>query len=67
MEAYKMNYTVTLPSYSVGTDCYKEIPWVTRHFGKKAVVVGGKTAMEKAKGHYGQFDSAAKYVDPRQE
>ena len=49
MEAYKMNYTVTLPSYSVGTDCYKEIPWVTRHFGKKAVVVGGKTAMEKAK------------------
>ena len=25
------------------------------------------TAMEKAKGHYGQFDSAAKYVDPRQE
>ena len=25
------------------------------------------TALEKAKGHYGQFDSAAKYVDPRQE
>ena len=25
------------------------------------------TAMEKAKGHYGQFDNAAKYVDPRQE
>ena len=25
------------------------------------------TAVEKAKGHYGQFDSAAKYVDPRQE
>lgn len=49
METYKMNYTVTLPSYSVGIDCYKEIPWVTRHFGKKAVVVGGKTAMEKAK------------------
>ena len=24
-------------------------------------------AMEKAKGHYGQFDNAAKYVDPRQE
>ena len=25
------------------------------------------TALEKAKGHYGQFDNAAKYVDPRQE
>ena len=24
-------------------------------------------ALEKAKGHYGQFDNAAKYVDPRQE
>ena len=24
-------------------------------------------ALEKAKGHYGQFDSAAKYIDPRQE
>ena len=25
------------------------------------------TALEKAKGHYGQFDNAAKYIDPRQE
>ena len=24
-------------------------------------------ALEKAKGHYGQFDDAAKYIDPRQE
>ena len=24
-------------------------------------------ALEKAKGHYGQFDSAAKYIDPREE
>ena len=24
-------------------------------------------AMEKAKGHHGQFDNAAKYIDPRQE
>ena len=24
-------------------------------------------AMEKAKGHYGQWDNAAKYIDPRQE
>ena len=25
------------------------------------------TALEKAKGHYGQFDGAAKYIDPRHE
>ena len=25
------------------------------------------TALEKTKGHYGQWDSAAKYIDPRQE
>ena len=24
-------------------------------------------AMEKAKGHYGQFENAAKYIDPRHE
>lgn len=32
---------------------------------KKGVDAG--EALEKAKGHYGQFDSAAKYIDPRQE
>ena len=41
-------YTLYLPSYSVGTECYKEVPQVTRRYGTKAVVVGGKTAMEKA-------------------
>ena len=24
-------------------------------------------ALNKAKGHYGQWDTAAKYIDPRQE
>lgn len=43
------NYSIFLPSYSVGEDCYKEIAYVTRKFGKKAVVIGGKTAMEKVK------------------
>ncbi|MCD8036351.1 MAG: iron-containing alcohol dehydrogenase family protein [Clostridiales bacterium] len=42
-------YHIFIPNYSVGVDCYKEIPWVTRKYGKKAVVIGGKTAMEKAK------------------
>ena len=44
-----MTYNEFLPSYSIGDDCYKEIPYVTRRYGKKAVVIGGKTAMEKAK------------------
>ena len=43
------HYSVFLPSYSVGQDCYNEIPEVTRRLGRKSVVVGGKTAMEKAK------------------
>lgn len=43
------NYSVFLPSYSVGTDCYKELPYVTRKYGKNAVVIGGKTAMLKAR------------------
>lgn len=43
------NYTEFLPNYTVGEDCYKEIPSIVERFGKKAVVVGGHTAMEKAK------------------
>ena len=43
------SYSVFLPSYSVGPDCYREIPYVTRKYGTKAVVIGGKTAMQKAK------------------
>lgn len=31
------NYSIFLPSYSVGEECYKEIPYVTRKYGKKAV------------------------------
>lgn len=42
-------YNVSLPNYSIGPDCYSEIPYVARNFGKKAVVVGGVTAMSKAK------------------
>lgn len=42
-----MSYNEFLPSYSIGDDCYKEIPYVTRRYGKTAVVIGGKTAMER--------------------
>ena len=42
------NYSVFLPSYSIGVDSYKRIPYVTRRYGKKVVVIGGKTAISKA-------------------
>ena len=29
--------------------------------------IDANEALEKAKGHYGQWDYAAKYIDPRQE
>ena len=44
-----MSYSVYLPNYSIGEDCYKELPYVARNYGKKAVVIGGKTAMAKSK------------------
>ena len=37
-----------LPSYTVGTEAYGAVADVTRRFGRTAVVIGGKTAMEKA-------------------
>lgn len=40
--------TTYMSSYTVGVDAYNEVPNVVRRFGKTAVVIGGKTAMEKA-------------------
>ncbi|HWR41050.1 MAG TPA: iron-containing alcohol dehydrogenase family protein, partial [Patescibacteria group bacterium] len=36
-------------SYTVGTDAYKNIPTICEPYGTKAVVIGGKRAMEAAK------------------
>ena len=47
--SFKTNYSLFLPSYSVGADCYREIETVVKPYGRRAVVIGGKTAMEKAK------------------
>lgn len=44
-----VNYSIFLPSYSVGADCYNEIPSIIRKYGKKVAVIGGKTAIEKSK------------------
>ena len=43
-----MSYSLCLPAWSIGTDCYKEIYKYTHHYGKKVAVIGGKTAMAKA-------------------
>ncbi|MGN1136141.1 MAG: iron-containing alcohol dehydrogenase family protein [Oscillospiraceae bacterium] len=42
------NYSMTLPNYTIGEKAYEQIPTFCGRFGGKAVIVGGKTAMEKA-------------------
>lgn len=42
-----MSYTNCLPGWTVGND-YKEVYNIVRRYGSKAVIIGGKTALEKA-------------------
>ena len=44
------SYSLYLPSYTIGPDCYKEIPAIVKRYGKKIVLVGGKTALFDALG-----------------
>ena len=39
------NYSIYLPSYSIGTDVYKKIPEVCTPYGTKIIAVGGHKAM----------------------
>lgn len=43
------NQTIYLPNYTVGENAYEKIGYITKAYGKKAIVIGGKTAIEKAK------------------
>lgn len=43
------NYSISLPSYSIGDRVYDKIGEICSPFGSKAVCVGGKTAMSKVK------------------
>lgn len=43
------NYSVFPVSYTVGPDAYKKIPEYCRIYGTKAVVLGGETAISKAR------------------
>lgn len=42
------NYSMTLPDYTIGEQAYANIDAVCSVRGKTAVIIGGKTAMEKA-------------------
>lgn len=42
-------YTEYLPAYTIGSDAYSHIQTVCKGYGNTAVVIGGKTALEKAR------------------
>lgn len=42
------NYSVFMPQYSVGPDCYDQIGSIVSPYGKKVTIIGGKTALSKA-------------------
>ncbi len=43
------NYSIIIPSYTVGPEAYAKIPEYTRIYGRKAVVIGGRKAMKAAR------------------
>ena len=43
------NYSILVPSYTVGTQAYRQIPEYCRPYGKTAVVLGGEKAMAAAR------------------
>lgn len=50
MGSFKVNnYSISLPSYSIGSDVYKKIEEICSAYGKKIICIGGKTAMSKAR------------------
>lgn len=47
---YMENYSVIIPSYTVGPEAYNKIPEFCSLYGNKAVVIGGQKAMAAAGG-----------------
>ena len=43
------NYSISLPSYSIGDNVYDKICEICLPFGKKAICIGGKTAISKVR------------------
>ena len=44
-----MGFTFNYPNYTIGTDAYSHIEEVCLKYGKTAVVIGGETAISKAR------------------
>lgn len=43
-----MGYSLCLPAWSIGEDCYDGIYDIVKRYGKTAVIIGGNTARQKA-------------------
>ena len=43
------NYSIIIPSYTVGPEAYKEIPKYCKQWGRRAVAIGGHKAMAAAR------------------
>lgn len=42
------DYTLVLPAFTIGADAYSTVGRITKPFGRKVVIIGGKTALSKA-------------------
>lgn len=45
------NYSILIPSYTVGPKAYEKIYDYCHVYGKKAIVIGGARAMEIGRAH----------------
>ena len=46
------NYSMHLPSYSIGSRVYDKIPEICEPYGTKVIAIGGHKAINAAKGQY---------------
>ena len=44
------NYSIHLPSYSIGDKVYNKIPEICETYGKKIIAIGGHKAINAARG-----------------
>ena len=55
------NYSITLPSYSIGDNVYSKIGEICEPYGKKVICIGGKTAISKVRELMNVTAQALKY------
>lgn len=44
-----MTYSVNFANYTIGEDAYQNVREVCRHYGKKALLIGGEMALKAGK------------------